>query len=499
MATSAQSPAGPPAAASAIPPPGFGSLAAQGRLSLAFIGLGLVWLAVAAGLTVLHADALAGAHAAPVVAALTHAWVLGFLVSAAAGALYQLAPVALGTSLWSERLGWWHLGLHAVGVPGMVLAFWTWRPAAIGWCGLPVAAGFGLLAINVWRTVQRSRSRDAVAWSLVLGTGWLVVTGLAGLTLAVNRTWLFWPAHLLPLLRAHAHLGLVGFFLTLLQGVTFRLVPMFTLADVPDWKAVRTGLALSQAGLVLLAPALVWSAPGMTFAAGCLIATGLIFSAWALHRTIATRRKRTLDPGVGAFARGGLGLGLAAAAGLLLAWPGSPWGSAPGGPGATFYGVLVVGGGLVPAFTGMLGKIVPFLTWMRAYGPRVGRLPTPSAGALTRPRLESWGLALQGLAILPLSAGTWRLDPTLLRLGAGLLAAAENRLRARPPRLRARGLDLRRAGGKAAARTRGGEAPGRFASARHDHAADLTGVKAQDRPISYSAQCRPAPPPPFPP
>ena len=31
--------------------------------------------------------------------ALTHAWVLGFFVTVACGAVYQLAPVALGTTL----------------------------------------------------------------------------------------------------------------------------------------------------------------------------------------------------------------------------------------------------------------------------------------------------------------------------------------------------------------------------------------------------------------
>jgi hypothetical protein len=387
------------------------------------MALGLGWLGVASALTAWQAGVLALVHAAPPVIALTHAWVLGFLVTVAAGALYQLAPVALGTMLWSERLGWWHLGLHAAGVPGMVLAFWHWRPALIGWCGLPVAAGFVLLTVNLWRTVHRAKSRGPVAASLVLATGWLVATGLAGLLLAANRTWLFWPAPLLPLLRAHAHLGLIGFFLTLLQGVTFRLVPMFTLADVPAWPWVRTGLALTQAGLVVLAPALAFSAPRAGLGGALLVSAGLAASAVALRRTLATRRKRALDPGLTAFVRGGLGLGLAAAAGLLLAWPDGRWGSAPGGPGATFYGVLVLLGGLVPVFTGMLGKIVPFLTWMRAYGPKVGRQPVPSAGALTHPRLEAWGLALQGIALLPLAAGTWRQEAHLLTVGAGLLAA----------------------------------------------------------------------------
>jgi hypothetical protein len=388
------------------------------------MGLGLAWLAAATVLTAYRPESLAATHAAPRVIALTHAWVLGFLVSVAAGALYQLAPVTLGTTLWSERLGWWHLALHAAGVPALVLSFWLWSPVTLGWHGLIVAAGFVLLAVNLWQTVLRTKTRDAVAWSLVLATGWLVATGLAGLLLAANRTWMFWPSHLLPLLRAHAHLGLIGFFLTLLQGVTFRLVPMFTLSAVPDWKTVRNGLVLSQSGLVILVPALAFSAPWPTFAAALLVAAGMLASAQALRLTLATRRKQFLDPGLAAFVRGGFGLALAAAAGLLLAWPGSPWGSAPGGPGATFYGLLIILGGLVPAFTGMMGKILPFLTWMRAYGPKVGRQPTPSAVALSHPRLEKWGHTLQGLAVLPLAIGAWRQDPDLLAVGAGLVLAA---------------------------------------------------------------------------
>ncbi|HWL16188.1 MAG TPA: hypothetical protein VNR00_11320, partial [Opitutus sp.] len=81
-----------------------------------------------------------------------------------------------------------------------------------------------------------------------------------------------------------------------------------------------------------------------------------------------------------------------------------------------------IGGGLLPCIAGMMCKIVPFLTWMRAYGPRVGRGPTPAASALTSPRLERWGLGLQLAAILPLLAGAWLLDERWLRAGAWMLA-----------------------------------------------------------------------------
>lgn len=387
------------------------------------MALGAVWLGVAAGLTAVHADLLALPHTVPAVVALTHAWVLGFFVTVATGAVYQIAPVALGTTLWSERSGWWHFGLQLVGVPGMVYAFWSWDLATIGHFGSFVLMGLLCFAVNLWRTVYRSGKRDLVAWSLVLATGWLIVAAFAGLALAANRFWRFWPTDPLALLRAHAHLGLIGFFLTLLQGVTFRLVPMFTLGHVPDWRLARVGLWLSQLGLLGLAPALSCHAGYAVAGFGALIFLGMIASGFALHQTLRTRKKRSLDPGVSAFIRGLVALVISAMLGLLLVWPTSPWSSAPGGLSAMVYAGLLLAGGLLPMIAGMMCKIVPFLTWMRAYGPRVGRGPTPAAGSLGKPRLETWAFALYTLALFPLVVGLWSLHLPLLRVGTWLIVA----------------------------------------------------------------------------
>ncbi|HVU32658.1 MAG TPA: hypothetical protein VHE61_04440 [Opitutaceae bacterium] len=418
----------PPAAAPRPARPPSGSalprswLAGQGRLPLAFMGLALAWLVAGTALLVLDPELLLLPHVHPHVVALTHAWVLGFFLTVACGAVYQLAPVALGTTLASERQGWWHLGLHALGVPGMVYSFWVWDLRLLGHFGFAVGLGITLFAVNTWRTVVRSGRRGPVAWSLILASGWLGLTMLVGLLLAANRFWMFLPLDPVFLLRAHAHLGLIGFFLTLLQGVGFQLVPMFTLGEVRDWRLAKVGLGCTQVGLVALAPALAWHAEWTAWFAALVIAAGLVSSAVGLRRALATRKKRALDPGVTAFLRGGAGLVAAAVAGLVLLLPGTPWGSASGGFGAMIYAVILVGGALLPCIAGMMCKIVPFLTWMRAYGPRVGRGPTPSAGALTRPRLERWGLGLQHAAVLPLVIGAWRLSEPWVRVGTGLLA-----------------------------------------------------------------------------
>lgn len=397
-------------------------LAAQGRLPLAFMGLALAWLMIATGWLVLQPGLLALSHTAPGVVAFTHAWALGVFVTVATGAIYQLAPVALGTTLWSERTGWWHFTCHALGVLGMVYAFRHWNLLVLAAGGSLVALGIAFFSTNAWATIRRSGKRDAVAWSLALATGWLSLTVLAGLTLVANRRWNFWTADPLALLRVHAHLGLGGFFVTLLQGVTFRLVPMFTLGDVPDWRPVRAGLWCSQIGLLGLAPALALHAGYAAAGSGALILVGLISSGWALKQTLATRKKRLLDPGVWAFLRGLAGLVVAAVLGLLLAWPSTPWNSTPGGFSAMVYAVIVFGAALLPVIAGMMCKIVPFLTWMRAYGPKIGRGPTPAAGALTKPGLEKIAFALQGAALAPLVIGAWTLSSPWLQAGAWLLA-----------------------------------------------------------------------------
>jgi len=208
----------------------------------------------------------------------------------------------------------------------------------------------------------------------------------------------------------------------LLQGVGFQLVPMFTLGEVRNWRLANTGLWLSQVGLLLLAPALAWSIAPLALICAVAITSGMICSAIGLRRALATRKKRALDAGTRAFLRGGIGLCVAAAAGIVLVAPGITGGSAPGGFSANVYAVLVLFGGLLPCIAGMMCKIVPFLTWMRAYGPRVGRGPTPAATALSYPRIERAGLVLQHLAVAPLLVGAWTLDERWLAIGTGLLA-----------------------------------------------------------------------------
>lgn len=412
---------------SAPPPPRFappvagGPFAGRTQLPLSFFAGAFFWLFVAATGLAWHAPALATHYSHLALTSLAHAWLPGFLLSAAFGAVYQLMPIAMGSVVPNERLGWVHFALHTVGMLLLVPSFILARFEGVAAGGVLVAAGVLLLAVNLLSVFRRAVHRDVVGWSFVLATAWLVVTVLVGVLIAANRRWAFLPLDVLALLRSHAHLGVVGFFLTLLQGATFQLIPMFTLSGVQNWKRVRVGLWGTQIGLALLAPALAWNWRLGVIAGAGLLALGVGVSAYELTVILRGRRRRILDPGLQAFAAGAVMIGVATVVGLGLAiWPaGGDW----AGRLALAYGVAVIVGGLMPIIGGMLCKIVPFLVWMKVYGALVGRAQVPPPAGLARPGLERGWLLAQSGAVGLLLVGILAQHETWLKAGSWTLVA----------------------------------------------------------------------------
>lgn len=399
--------------------PGGVPLVAGGLLPLAFVGFGLLGLVGGAAWLMLNPALLLLPHLHPHVVALAHVWLPGFLLSACIGAIYQLAPVVLGTP-WRGAGGMWvHFLAHAGGVLLLVHGLAAGRFALAAAGGAFVSAGALLLVVAVLRTFAVSTRRDVPAWCFPLAAGGLAVTVLLGVGLAVLRRWPILPFSPLGLLRAHAHLGLAGFFLTLLQGATFQLVPMFTMGQARKMRAAGFGLAATQAGLLLLGfgLGLEWRVAGVAGAA--LLAAGITGTAVAFIATLQSRRRRQLEPGIQGFAFGAALLGIATLGGLALYL--APVGALTFAS-ATSYGIVVIAGGLSLTVLGMLAKIIPFLVWMRTYGPRVGREAVPAAPSLPSRLMEQSWLTLHVAAVPVLAAAPLLDSPQLATAGAWLLA-----------------------------------------------------------------------------
>lgn len=391
--------------ASAAPP----SLATQHaphiRIPLLFVVTGFLSLLVAMPWLALRPDILATYHYNQYVLALTHLVNLGWVASLIMGATYQLVPVALETKLHSQRYPYYHYACHLLGVVGMVVMFWRWDMTQVGHYGSFVSLGFGVFAWNIFKTMRGSPRRDVVRSGTGAAVSWLLVTMLAGLYVAASKCWSFSPFNPISQMHAHAHAGVMGFFLLMIVTISYRLVPMFTLSEVQSEHRARWSLRLLNAGLLgVFVAVLVGSA--FKLVAGLLIAAGLVLHALEIRSILRARQRPVIDESVRTFLQA---LGLLAplvAVGVVLAWP---W-----LPATTFttqlenvYGVLAIFGVTTLAILGMLHKILPFLVWTAAYSRWVGRKRVPSLADLYSVPWLRWGrrLYLAGLLALCVAIG----------------------------------------------------------------------------------------------
>jgi hypothetical protein len=392
------------------------------RIPLVFIGCGLGFLSVAALRLLLTPSLVTQPYFAPAAVGWAHLWLPGFLLTVSIGAVYQLMPVLMGNALEFGRLTpWVHCILHTAGVG--VLA-WSLSVGKYLWAavaGTGVVVGSALFFAIVVVTFRHARRRDPAAWSLPLAAAWLLATTAFGLTLALNRQFSFLPLSAMDLLKTHAHLGLVGFFLTLLQGVSFQLVPMFTMSEVRKIHWVWTGLIMTQFGLLILVPGLAFHFAWISRLGALVISLGVVFSAMELCTVFLIRRRRALEPGLAVFAFGGTVILGATVMGLAKSFSDSGVNTPAG---TYFYGVLIIIGGLTPIVLGMLCKIIPFLVWMKAYGPLVGKRKVPPATTLGNKRLETAWAVLHLVAATALLGAIALALPWLASVGAVLLCAS---------------------------------------------------------------------------
>src|SRR5690606_38428816 len=329
--------------------------------------------------------ALLGAVNAPSLVGLTHVFTLGFVGLVFAGTLQQLPAVMLVTDLAWPRLGLVALPLLLAGAGSVVAGF------AAGFAPLPLALGGAvvslawlLLLAQLVATALRRWPKDAAGQALVASVAFLALTVVLGFALAGARSAPGVAAALGYPVRLHLTTGMFGAFLLGIAGAGQKLLGMFALAKgTAQWRLRLLGLLVA---LALLAEAL---------------------AAFA-RLPLRLRLRRGLEPPIRRYV---LAHAFLPVAGLL---------ALAGLPAAAAAAFLVGFVGL--AVSGMLVKILSFLTWTARFAGGAG----VSAGApllrdLFRGELEpvtTWALA-GGAASL--SATLALRQPALAPLAAGLL------------------------------------------------------------------------------
>ncbi|HYG33967.1 MAG TPA: cbb3-type cytochrome c oxidase subunit I, partial [Clostridia bacterium] len=383
-------------------------------LPLRFMVTGLLALFAGVTMLVLRPDILATYHYNQYVVAVTHLFVLGWISTIVMGAMYQLVPVALETKLYSERLARWQFVLHLVGWTGMVWMFWTWNMKQVGHFGSVLALGVGLFAYNIFRTLLRVPRWNFIATSVASALAWLSFTVLVGLTIAAGKSsfesesspaantvvgalveavrsigTLASRFDAIGAMHAHAHSGAVGVFLMLIVGISYKLVPMFTLSEVQSpWRA-RISIVLLNVGL-LGSFAAILNRSVLKPVCALVVIAGLVLYGVEIAAILRARKRRALDWGIKYFLTAiGLLVPISILA-LVLSWPSLPL-TAFTGQLENLYGFLALLGVVSFAIIGMLYKILPFLVWYGTYSSRIGLNKVPSLADLYSPGLQTLG------------------------------------------------------------------------------------------------------------
>lgn len=386
-------------------------------------GLGALFFAV--GWIIAKPSILASYHYNQYVIAATHLVVLGFICTVVMGAMYQLVPVALETELYSERLAKWQFMIHVIGFIGMVWMFNVWNMKQVGHFGSVLALGVGLFVYNMARTLWRVPKWNIVATAITAALVWFSLTIFVGLSIAAAKcayesseglatadgvremiTGLQVVAKVVSrfdaigAMHAHAHLGVVGFFVMLIVGVSYRLIPMFMLTELQSKQRAAFSILLLNIGLAgSVMTILLRSNWKLVFAA--ITVVGLAIFGWELCAMLRARKRPALDWGLKTFLVAVAMLIPVCLLALVLSWPTLPL-NPFFGLLENVYGFLGLFGVVTLAILGMLHKILPFLVWFGVYSPHVGRAQLPLTTQMVSERAQVAGLFayLVGLAVV---------------------------------------------------------------------------------------------------
>jgi len=331
---------------------------------------------VLAVLIILADTDLLGPYFAGKLLAITHLAVLGWGTMIVLGALYQLVPVVFETVLYSEKLAqvtFWSL---AVSIILLVYAFWTY---AFGNTLLVAAslmfASLTLFVINILLSTVNGK-KNIQSRYVTAAVIWLLLTALLGLLIAFNFKFNFFSQVHLHYLKIHAHLGLIGWFVSLIVGISSTLIPMFLVSHQLDERKLERAFYLINGGLILLS--LDWLFLNGTFLIPVYwlsISAGVVFYLAFVWEAYQKRLRRELDTGMKytMLAIGSMFLPIVISISiLLLIDDGNKFLLTT----TTLYGFSIIFGLITPIILGQTYKTLPFIIWLAKYKQYVGKHKT---------------------------------------------------------------------------------------------------------------------------
>jgi len=322
--------------------------------------------------------AFTGHYFHPQILAITHMAALGWGTMIILGASYQLIPVVLETELYSEKLAWVTFGLFLPGLVALIYSFWIFVPGIHMQCGaVLLLMAVVLFTVNVYLTAKKKKQQSIQEDFIFSACLCLCFTVALGAALVFNFTLPIFPQDQLHFLKLHAHLGLIGWFLLMLIGVSSKLMPMFLVSSYQ-----KTGLLTASYYLIVIA-LLLFLVDSYLF--GISFRTYLIFTIGAIGvscyfmfilKCVRSRLRKHIDlPMLNSF------LSFILLKIAILTVPFIIYFHLKNNPAtirfSMLYGEFMLMGWITALILGQTFKTLPFIVWVKHYEHLTGKFKTP--------------------------------------------------------------------------------------------------------------------------
>lgn len=378
-------------------------------------------LLMACGLLAVAPDVAGPFHYHPRMVAVTHMVTLGWITASILGALYIVAPLALGFPLRAGAGDGVTAAAFWGGTVGMVSGFWHGQYAVVGASALFVLFALGWVAARVALGLRTARVPAAVSAHLLLAFANVIGAGAFGVFIALDRASGWVNLSPMAVAASHAHVAIVGWAIMMIVGVAYRLVPMFLPAAMPAGRVLMWSAVFLEIGTLGMAWALATGGSVVVWASS--ITAGIVWFAVQVRRMLRTRRPRPAamvgrDWATWQTHVALLYLPLSIGLGVWLSTSSPP-------SGLTWvYGVAAIVGFVSQMVVGIQGRLLPMHAWYVAMGQHGGTPPRRSVHDLYEARVARVIFLLWLAGVPLLAAGLSGQRHALIRAGASLLAAS---------------------------------------------------------------------------
>lgn len=351
------------------------------KLPLGFIIFALV--AFVASQIILFGNShelLGGQFRIPDVWMSAHFLLLGFAVMTAMGAMYQLIPVAFLTSIWNQTFGFIQLFITSIGIGSFALLLGFRTNLAVHGGALAVI-GILMFIFQMAKTLATLENKNTMSAFVISSLVCLFFTVMAGFLLAWNFAFGEKFDHF-PLLLSHITLGVGGWFTLLIMGLSYKMVPMFSLSHGFTNVWAKPALYTYLAGLAIAVISYWIETPSAKTFAFLLLLLGFGFFALDMKEILSKRVKKKLDKpfsfSVTAIWNGLIIHLLIFLVSLFEFHSETVWG---------WLIYLYVMTWIIFSLLGYLYKIIPFLCWTHKYSEKVGKEKVPTLKEMMNEKL----------------------------------------------------------------------------------------------------------------